>query len=170
VIPIKPLTLLVGENSTGKSAFIASIAALSDATRFPLNPGFNSPPFELGSYETIASRRLSGKKVASFTIGFEDKEKASSKHTELSATYIDKLGHVLFSHLNLDSDVGQLKVHLDNNNLSLSVAIPAKKEKRKILFKVDGKLKVSACTLRWYFFSLTITISNKMRRMGFSPC
>jgi len=135
-IPINPLTIIVGENSTGKSAFIASIAALSDATRFPLNPGFNSPPFELGSYETIASRRLSGKNASSFTIGFEETDKASGKHTKLSVTYIDKLGHVLFSHLNLDSDVGQLKVHLDKNNLSLNVVIPVKEGKKKIIFEV----------------------------------
>ena len=137
-IPINPLTIIVGENSTGKSAFIASIAALSDVTKFPLNPGFNSPPFELGSYETIASRRLSGKNASSFTIGFEETDKASGKHTKLSATYIDKLGHVLFSHLNLDSDVGQLKVYLDKNNLSLNVVIPVKKGKKKIIFKVGA--------------------------------
>ncbi len=138
MIPINPLTVLVGENSTGKSAFIASIAALSDTTRFPLNPGFNSPPFELGSYETIASHRLSGNNAASFSIGFEKIDKASGKYTKLLATYVGKLGHVLFSHLNLDSDVGQLKVHLDKNILNLSVEISAKGKVKTILYKLDA--------------------------------
>lgn len=54
-LEIRPLTILVGENSSGKSSFLAALAAIAHPTKFPETPGFNDPPFDLGSYETIAT-------------------------------------------------------------------------------------------------------------------
>jgi len=54
-IPIRPLTLLVGENSSGKSTLLAVASALFERVRFPLRPSFNEPPFNLGTFETIAT-------------------------------------------------------------------------------------------------------------------
>ena len=54
---LAPLTLLVGENSTGKTSFLAMIKALSDiAYRFQ-NPDFKREPYDLGSYDEIAHHR-----------------------------------------------------------------------------------------------------------------
>jgi energy-coupling factor transporter ATP-binding protein EcfA2 len=54
-IPVRPLTLLVGENSTGKSTFLAMLSHIS-AYSFPsLRPSFNEEPFELGTYDSIAT-------------------------------------------------------------------------------------------------------------------
>ena len=50
-VPIRPLTLLVGENSTGKTSFLAAVRAAHDRTV----PDFNEPPFHLGSYDQIAN-------------------------------------------------------------------------------------------------------------------
>ncbi len=52
-VPIRPLTLLVGENSTGKTSFLAAVRAAHDRTV----PDFNEPPFHLGSYGQIANYR-----------------------------------------------------------------------------------------------------------------
>ncbi|MBI5723072.1 MAG: AAA family ATPase [Planctomycetes bacterium] len=53
-VPIKPLTLLVGENSTGKTSFLAAIRIAHQlASGKPVD--FNSEPFNLGAYEQIAS-------------------------------------------------------------------------------------------------------------------
>ncbi len=38
VIIIKPLTILVGENSTGKSTFLAALSTLSDPKGYPQHP------------------------------------------------------------------------------------------------------------------------------------
>jgi len=53
-VPVKPLTLLVGENSTGKTSVLA---AFRIAARLDLSPepDFNAPPFELGAFDQIAS-------------------------------------------------------------------------------------------------------------------
>ena len=50
-VPIRPLTLLVGENSTGKTSFLAAVRAAYDRAA----PDFNEPPFHLGSYDQIAN-------------------------------------------------------------------------------------------------------------------
>ncbi|HEV3201744.1 MAG TPA: hypothetical protein VGZ73_27795 [Bryobacteraceae bacterium] len=68
---VSPLTLLVGENSSGKSTFLALCQIASSITNgyaqeFP----FNQPPFLLGAYDQIASYR-GGRagRAKSFSIG-----------------------------------------------------------------------------------------------------
>lgn len=67
---IRPLTLLVGENSSGKSTFLA---LCRDASSIILGltgvTSFNEPPFLLGAYDQIASNR-NGHPAESFTITF----------------------------------------------------------------------------------------------------
>ena len=52
-VPIRPLTLLVGENSTGKTSFLAAVRTAYDRDA----PDFNERPFHLGSYDQIANHR-----------------------------------------------------------------------------------------------------------------
>ncbi len=53
-VPLAPLTILVGENSTGKSTLLAMARLAWDvSTGYPLS--FNEEPFRLGSYDQIAS-------------------------------------------------------------------------------------------------------------------
>jgi len=52
---LEPLTLLVGENSTGKSTFMAMVDHLSQSEFGSLRPSFNNPPFDLGTYDSIAT-------------------------------------------------------------------------------------------------------------------
>src|SRR5262245_35343153 len=58
-IPVRPLTILLGENSTGKSTFLALAAAIFDGSNFPLRLDLNAPPYDLGNFDNIitASRR-----------------------------------------------------------------------------------------------------------------
>ena len=68
---IRPLTLLVGENSSGKSTFLALCRIASSLTRgFAQRIPFNEPPFLLGAYDQIASYRGgSAGRAKSFSIG-----------------------------------------------------------------------------------------------------
>ncbi len=56
VAQLAPLTLLVGENSTGKTSFLAMIRALWDCIYSHQIPNFKEAPFDFGSYEDIAYR------------------------------------------------------------------------------------------------------------------
>jgi hypothetical protein len=67
-VPIAPLTILVGENSTGKSTLLAMARLAWDiaATR---RPQFNEDPFLLGAYDQIATLQGPRKPAKSFLIG-----------------------------------------------------------------------------------------------------
>src|SRR5262245_60255589 len=78
-LEIRRLTLLVGENSSGKSTDLALLSALPDISGFPFRPKFNDPPYNLGGFSTIVSneprstrQRLSKTEQPSFCIGFEN--------------------------------------------------------------------------------------------------
>ena len=64
-VPIRPLTLLVGENSTGKTSFLAGVRAAHDG----MEPNFNEEPFRLGSYDQVANNR--GRPARSFVVGLQ---------------------------------------------------------------------------------------------------
>ena len=68
---LAPLTLLVGENSTGKTSFLALIRALWDAAYDSGTPDFKQGPYDLGSFDEIAHHRGGrGGRADGFEAGF----------------------------------------------------------------------------------------------------
>lgn len=68
---LAPLTLLVGDNSTGKTSFLAAVRAVWDAAFRQAEPDFREPPYDLGAFHEIVHNRTDDeKRAASFTIGF----------------------------------------------------------------------------------------------------
>ena len=69
---LAPLTLLVGENSTGKTSFLALLRALWDAAYVEVIPDFKEAPYDLGSFDEIAHFRggRSGR-AQEFRAGFD---------------------------------------------------------------------------------------------------
>ena len=68
---LAPLTLLVGENSTGKTSFLALIRALWDMHLVRAAPSFKEAPYDLGSFDEIvynAGRRTAT--AESIEVGF----------------------------------------------------------------------------------------------------
>ncbi len=91
VVPIKPLTILVGENSSGKTTLMAALSAVCDL-RFLLQPGFNEPPYSLGNFDTIATYNGRSKTSAKyFSLGYV---RPDDDQVELVATYRDDKGQV----------------------------------------------------------------------------
>jgi len=69
-VPLAPLTVLVGENSSGKSTVLALVRLAWELASSNKTPDFNEEPFLLGAYEQIAARGgLDTKR--SFLIGLE---------------------------------------------------------------------------------------------------
>ena len=50
---LAPITLLVGDNSTGKTSMLGLIRALWDAVYADRVPDFREPPFDFGSFDEI---------------------------------------------------------------------------------------------------------------------
>ncbi len=68
---LAPLTLLVGENSTGKTSFLAMIRALWDVAFAQHDPDFKEAPYDLGSFDDIAYYRAGkGGRATTFDAGF----------------------------------------------------------------------------------------------------
>lgn len=74
---LRPLTLLVGENSTGKTSFLGCYSVLhrmlSTPSPFFVNsPDFNEEPFSMGSFRDIVrSRRGPSGRINEFQLGFD---------------------------------------------------------------------------------------------------
>ena len=67
-----PLTLLVGENSTGKTSFMAMVRALWDVCYRDRIPDFKEPPYEFGSFDQIVHHRGGAESGSdSFEAGFD---------------------------------------------------------------------------------------------------
>ncbi len=71
---LAPLTLLVGENSSGKTSFMALIRALWDVAVVSQNPdlNFKEDPYDLGSFDEIVHHRgARGGREKTFKAGFD---------------------------------------------------------------------------------------------------
>jgi energy-coupling factor transporter ATP-binding protein EcfA2 len=110
-IPIRPLTVLVGENSSGKSTLLAALSVVCDS-RFPLNPEFNKPPYNLGNFQTIATHK-SGVvfSTRAFSLGFRGEADAGARSVE--ATYVWHHRRTALSRLRVErpKNAVELKLH-----------------------------------------------------------
>ena len=69
---LAPLTLLVGENSTGKTSLLAMIRALYEMVSADRWPNFQAPPYDLGTSSGIAHHHgLHGTDESGFVGGFK---------------------------------------------------------------------------------------------------
>jgi hypothetical protein len=118
-IPITPLTFLVGENSSGKSTFLAALSAVERYVMYQYKPQFNEPPYDLGSFDTIATYK--GRKYGwakNFTLGVRTDETSS-----MAATFVEEKGQPLLYSLAAEHVDGD--VHLEiSDKISISVIYP----------------------------------------------
>ena len=86
---IRPLTFLVGENSTGKTTALACFQILANY----LSEGgidFNSPPYSMGTFKDIV--RNSRKAEKAFKLGFTFRGK--NEDVECTIEFIEKKGGI----------------------------------------------------------------------------
>lgn len=71
-VRLAPITILIGENSSGKTSFLAAVRFLLEAFRSSSSNSFNNEPYFLGSFEQIAHYRggRSGR-AKRFSLGIE---------------------------------------------------------------------------------------------------
>ena len=67
---LAPLTILVGENSAGKSSFLAMVRALWDIFYNHKVPNFNEDPFDFGTFNNIIFSDFNERVSNSFEAGF----------------------------------------------------------------------------------------------------
>ena len=92
---LAPLTLLVGDNSTGKTSFMAMIRALWDMAYGHRVPDFKEDPYDLGGFDDIAHHRgrRGGRAADRFEAGFE----AGLRHRRATGAAAEGAGSHRFS-------------------------------------------------------------------------
>lgn len=143
VFPMRPLTILLGENSTGKSTLLAVLATLSRLYSTPMHTSFNDPPYDMGGYDTIAAYDAQRRRrPAAFRIGVEDDVKGSGgtkQHARIVAEYGASYGKVVLRKLDIESNLTELKLAFRESVVSGSVAKRSKSGSRHIVSRFSGK-------------------------------
>jgi len=96
VAPLAPITILVGENSSGKSTLVAMARLAWDAmSRWDLID-FNEDPFRLGAFDDIVSTSSKGR-AETFAVGFRFPPREVGKKKTSAALEEDVEVRVVFS-------------------------------------------------------------------------
>lgn len=141
-VRLAPLTLLVGENSTGKTSFLAMLRILAQLQEGETSIDFKEPPYDLGSFDDIAHNRGGrGGRAAEFTIGVEHCTRIASRrqpknHRGLFTFQKDGSAPRLFRQILSTDDVfveeelsvgGRYCVTLRNDEGSWTLDVPKKR-------------------------------------------
>ena len=85
-VKLAPLTLLVGENSTGKTSFLALVhvlALLVSGKGWAAVPDFKRPPFDLGAFDDIVHDRVRGRRAECFSAEFAGPLPLEESHIDI---------------------------------------------------------------------------------------
>src|ERR1700731_2025083 len=111
-IPIRPLTLLVLENSSGKSTFLAMLSRVAQPDFPSMRPSFNIAPFDLGNFDSIATfKRGPYPAVDTFSVGF--KQDILTTKLSLVATYENFRGQPRLSKFVSSGDAGTMRFEVN---------------------------------------------------------
>ena len=129
---LAPLTLLVGDNSTGKTSFLAMIRALWDAAYLDRVPNFKEQPYDLGSFDEIAHFRGGrGGRAESFEAGF--KAVSRGKRTwHWSVAFARQGSAPLPVRRRLSNKKKSLRLEHDHDSAKILVRTPTRKWKREV--------------------------------------
>lgn len=136
-VPLKPLTLLVGENSTGKTTFLAMVAHVNQPDFPSIRPNFNIPPFDLGTYDSIATYK-GGRygRATSFSVGFTSVDQEEER--TILATYASHRGQPQVKDLTATGHGSELVIRILQESHRAHIIM--KKENVEVLeFEVDLK-------------------------------
>jgi hypothetical protein len=160
-VDLRPLTLLVGENSTGKTTFLSMLSHVHQALFPSVRPNFNVPPFDLGTYDSIATfKGGSYGRAGEFSVGFT--ETARSKERRVVATYESYKGQPQLRELIASGEEGEVTIAVDKESLHcrVSLRIPSKEHAE---FNFD--LKRSTPDLEYPMsYMLQVAVSESLRQ------
>ena len=136
---LAPLTLLVGDNSTGKTSFLAMIRALWDVAYLDRVPNFKEQPYDLGSFDEIAHFRGGrGGRAESFEAGFEAVSR-SKRTWHWSVTFSRQGSAPLPVRRRLSNKEKSLRLEHDHDSAKILVRTPTRKWKREApRFALEG--------------------------------
>jgi len=128
--PIRPITLLTGGNSAGKSSFLAALRYISDLDNISESAAsFNKDPFYLGAYEQIAHYR-GGKSGRSKTFSFKFKartkranlhRRSPAQSVEVEICFGKRLSQPAIKHIHYAGERSECRISLSDDWKYISV-------------------------------------------------
>jgi hypothetical protein len=124
-LPLAPLTILIGENSTGKSTILAATRLAWDVGYGVGEPDFNEEPFDWGAYDQIAHFRGGrGGRARTFVIGFE---RLLGKHrVRVEATFAQRGAQARLCNWQSQSEEASISVEYAANVEDATVVLNAR--------------------------------------------
>ncbi len=138
VVPLRPITLLVGENSSGKTTLLALARNAWEILLREPAVRFNEDPFLLGAYDQIASFR-GGRagRAAEFTLGVALTSIPDFDTITLLNRFIQHEAQPKLAELSLETGQYRLQVLLDK--AEKSPCIKVKTPSRSLSWAVDSR-------------------------------
>ena len=171
---LAPLTFLVGENSTGKTSFLALIRALWDIAYRGVAPDFRQPPYDLGSFRDIVHRRGGKTRIPdSFEAGFEHREfQTDGKSAQFRATFKERHGVPFPIARSLNGNDAWIQTSIaDNGDAVVQFGTSEKKWERQLThpfpLTIDDNRLINFLDL--FIFSRFIDKDNKDVSENFIP-
>lgn len=132
-LEIRPITLLVGENSAGKSSFLAALKYTLDllSRNRRQEASFNKDPFQLGTFQQISHYR-GGKagRAKSFSISLKANMNIRRSRQESSATieailcisFVNADSQAVISSITVSTCEGMIRARVENEKMLLEYA------------------------------------------------
>lgn len=173
-VPIRPITILIGENSAGKSSFLAALQYMMDFLSLEKEPTFNGDPFQLGTFDQISHFRGGrGGRAREFRISLrKDVSLRRSKSseftgkfpTEITLTFSSIESHAAVTAVSISSGRERIETYIADE--SVKIAFVTEKNER---FQIDDPEMIppvarSEFTRYWPF--LLRHLQYRIRRRG----
>jgi predicted ATPase len=142
-VPLAPLTVLVGENSSGKSTVLALVRLAWHLTQNNETPNFNEEPFLLGAYEQIVARNAMETR-GSFLVGIEASVQLGlgEKRVRLTVSFGSRAGQPVVLDWRLESPEDGLVLQYAGKSLLLN-------GKKLTRVSEDEQLSIRAFEVLW---------------------
>ena len=132
---LAPITLLVGDNSSGKTTFLGCVRALADTFSVLETPDFNTPPFSFGAFEQIVTRnRGLGPIPKFFDIGISTHDDGTrARHLrrppgtiDITCRFVSVSAQPFLRSLTISGSIGRCSIHFkrDDDVGHVYLAIP----------------------------------------------
>ena len=166
-VPLARLTLLVGENSSGKSTCLAALSAIFSTAGFPARPPFNEPPFDLGGYETIATYR-GGRygRAKHFSLGYKFESPTDRLDAEVIGVYKNSAGQPVLSSVSARSKTVGMNLAFEGNHVNGKIIFPASQDSPAVEIPIDNDVPEIAFTAP---YSLAYVLFTLVGRRELSP-
>lgn len=150
---LRPITLLVGENSTGKTTFLGCYATLHRllAPWGDSSPDFNRDPFTMGAFRDIVRSRLGPKgRINEFGIGFRaSRPTAGFPPYNLVATFREQGSQPTISSYRYDFDNGAFLLARASKEGRTTLAIEGRRVALDVPWEVAPQLLTSSIEFDW---------------------